>query len=522
MSIKLPEIPEDQKTPLIELLLRIIQEQAEQISHLKDEIAKLKGQKPRPKIRPSKVSNDAKNKNKRPGSKEGSSPSHARKLRCQKERTITPDFIPPNSRFKGYEDYSVQDLQIESVEIKFHLAVFITPDGTRIRGVLPPEYRLGHYGAELQAYCITQYFQCHVTEPLLLEQLYEMGIDISSAELSNILIKGKESFHNEKEEVRKAGIEHSDYLNTDDTSSRHQGKNGYCTVIGSPLFCYFESTDSKSRVNFLRVLQGSRELYALTEECLNYAFERGANDQIFKVLEQYENRSFANRKSWEIFLKKQKIHKRSDIRIVTEAALVGGMFKRGFDLNSLPIMSDAAPQFNLFINGLCWVHEERHYRKLIPISENERVELEKVSADIWDFYEGLKSYKTQPTLEQQASLSVRFDEIFDVKYQSTGLMGLMVNTRSRKEGLLQVLKYPILPLHNNDSERDIREYAKRRKISGSSRSEDGRKARDTFTSLKKTCGKLGIGFWNYIKDRLVGEQTVPRLSDLIKQKAQMA
>ena len=74
-------------------------------------------------------------------------------------------------------------------------------------------------------------------------------------------------------------------------------------------------------------------------------------------------------------------------------------------------------------------------------------------------------------------------------------------------------------INNNDCERDIREYAKRRKISGSSRSDLGRKARDTFTSLKKTCRKHGVAFGNYVLDRILGTQTVPRLSDLIIQKA---
>ena len=65
-----------------------------------------------------------------------------------------------------------------------------------------------------------------------------------------------------------------------------------------------------------------------------------------------------------------------------------------------------------------------------------------------------------------------------------------------------VLHRPDIPLHNNLSERDIREYVKRRKISGSTRSEDGRLCRDSFTSLKKTCRKLGISFWQYLLDRI--------------------
>ena len=82
-----------------------------------------------------------------------------------------------------------------------------------------------------------------------------------------------------------------------------------------------------------------------------------------------------------------------------------------------------------------------------------------------------------------------------------------------------VLKYPFIPLHNNDSERDIREYVKRRKISRSTRSKEGRQARDTFTSLKKTCMKLKMCFYDYLKDRLYKTRKIPKLADLIKQKS---
>ena len=104
MKIPLPEIPEDQKTPLVQILLRILQEQTEEIALLKDEIAKLKGQKPRPKIPPSNVSNDAKNRTKHPGSGSNSQSLHARRLKRKEQSTIQPDYIPPGARFKGYED----------------------------------------------------------------------------------------------------------------------------------------------------------------------------------------------------------------------------------------------------------------------------------------------------------------------------------------------------------------------------------------------------------------------------------
>ena len=44
---------------------------------------------------------------------------------------------------------------------------------------------------------------------------------------------------------------HSSYVNVDDTGARHNGKNGYCTHVGNEDFAWFESTESKSRINFL-------------------------------------------------------------------------------------------------------------------------------------------------------------------------------------------------------------------------------------------------------------------------------
>jgi len=84
-----------------------------------------------------------------------------------------------------------------------------------------------------------------------------------------------------------------------------------------------------------------------------------------------------------------------------------------------------------------------------------------------------------------------------------------------KAELMLVLQRPEIPLHNNLSENDIREYVKRRKVSGSTRSEMGRRCRDTFTSLKKTCRKLGVSFWDYLLDRLSKGKEIPTLADLI-------
>jgi len=69
-----------------------------------------------------------------------------------------------------------------------------------------------------------------------------------------------------------------------------------------------------------------------------------------------------------------------------------------------------------------------------------------------------------------------------------------------KEELLLVLKRRNIVLKTNASERDIHDYVKWRKISSGTRSGLGKPCRDDFASLKKTCRKLGISFWDYLGD----------------------
>ncbi|MEM0939274.1 MAG: transposase, partial [Bacteroidota bacterium] len=53
---------------------------------------------------------------------------------------------------------------------------------------------------------------------------------------------------------------------------------------------------------------------------------------------------------------------------------------------------------------------------------------------------------------------------------------------------------------------------------GSTRSPNGRKARDTFASLKKTCRKLGVSFWDFLYDRLTASNNIDDLPELLSRK----
>ena len=131
------------------------------------------------------------------------------------------------------------------------------------------------------------------------------------------------------------------------------------------------------------------------------------------------------------------------------------------------------------------------------------------------FYEELKAYKVSPDETKKAQLQDRFEGIFTQKTDYQMLSLALKRLYDNKAELMLVLERPEIPLHNNLSENDIREYVKRRKVSGSTRSEMGRRCRDTFTSLKKTCRKLGVSVWDYLLDRLSKGKEIPTLADLI-------
>ena len=185
---------------------------------------------------------------------------------------------------------------------------------------------------------------------------------------------------------------------------------------------------------------------------------------------------------------------------------MGELGKRG--LSELAIVSDDAGQFDALTHALCWVHAERLIHTLLPLNEDHREDIAKVRSQVWQLYADLKAYKHRPNRKAKRALEKRFDAIFTQKTRYQGLNELLKRLRQKKAELLLVLQRPEIPLHTNDSERDIRDYVKKRKVSGGTRSDTGRRCRDTFISLKKTCRKLGISFWEYLNDRLTGAGTI--------------
>ena len=123
----------------------------------------------------------------------------------------------------------------------------------------------------------------------------------------------------------------------------------------------------------------------------------------------------------------------------------------------------------MFRHALCWIHAERNINKLVPLNDTHAKQIAWVRCQIWDLYADLKAYKTDPRLQNptfQEEIRQRFRELCRTRTAYQTLNGHLKRLLASQDELLRVLEDPRLPLHNNLSERDIREYVKRRKISG--------------------------------------------------------
>lgn len=527
MPILLPDIPEAQRTPLVLQLLAIIalqqeriQQLEERIPQLEDEIARLKGLKARPRIAPSTLETPPRPPRdpnaKRPGSAKRSKTAQ---LTITHEVVVPLEDRPDGAVFKGYEEFVVQDLTLKPRIILYRREHWLSPDGTSLVAPLPADVLPGsHFGPDLVCYILHQYHHQHVTQPLLLEELHQLGIDISAGELNRILTEKNQAFHQEKAELLPAALAVSDYVQVDDTGARHRGHNGACTQIGNELFASFTSTESKSRLNFLELLRQPHTDYVINETATAYWQRQELPMAVMDSLRRGP-RAFADTAAWQARLRALGITGQRHVRIASEGALLGSLIAHGVS-PELVILSDGAGQYDVLVHAACWIHAERPLARLIPYSQEHRAAIARVRGQIWELYQDLKAYRSSPEPSRRGDLESRFDALCGQGTGFPSIDGVLKALGAHRASLLRVLDHPEIPLHTNLSESHLRDYVKKRKISGSTRSELGRQARDTFASLKKTCRELGVNFWAYLQDRVRGVGQMPRLADLIRRKAE--
>src|SRR5271155_2906722 len=248
------EILPEQRTPLVEALLGVIdqlratvQQQQMRIDQLEEEIRRLKGLPDQPKRKPGPSPlNDpsgppsASGEKKKPNTPDGKRPgspkrAKTRELTIHKTEPLPLHDLPEGAKFLGYVDFTVQDLVIGPHNTCYRRGRYQLPDGTIVTAPLPPDVT-SHFGPTLRQYALYQHFHNHVTQPLLHEELRELGVDISAGQINRLLTEGHEPFYQEKDSLLPAAREVSPYLQTDDTSAKHRGKAAHTLHIGNDLF----------------------------------------------------------------------------------------------------------------------------------------------------------------------------------------------------------------------------------------------------------------------------------------------
>src|SRR3954462_1356783 len=370
-KISLSGLPRAELEALAERLLAENDALRQVIAGLKAEVATLKGVKGRPELKPSGM---GKGTEPAPaGTGRGAKGSKSARLAVHEDRVVAAADVPAASRFKGYEDFLVQDLVLRPHVVRLRRERWLTPDGRTVVAPMPAGIT-GHFGPELRRFVLAQYHQGQVTVPRLVDQLRAIGVLISKRQLVRLLNAGQDAFLAEAREVLRAGLSVAGWISVDDTGARHQHRNGVCTQLGNDHFAAFATTASKSRLNFLEVLRAGFTDYVVNAEALAYMRRRSLAGSVIASLAQHPEHHFADEAAWSAHLERLGITglpgTPGPVRSATEGAVWGSVKAHGL-LPDTVILSDDAGQFALDRHALCWVHAERLVHKLDTFTERQ-------------------------------------------------------------------------------------------------------------------------------------------------------
>ena len=446
------------------------------------------------------------------------------RIRIEREEVLRLDraSLPADAEFKGYQDVVVQELRIHTDNVKFRKEKYYAAStGQTYLAPLPAGYG-GEFGPNLKSLCLLFSHLCNMTEPKIADLLDNMGIVISTGQISAWLTGAHLQFQEEKQAIVEAGLSSSAWQHIDDTGTRVDGKNQHCQVICNPLYTACFTTARKDRLTIIDVLRNQRErIFRINADALDLLRQFGVSQRVVERVGQlpfdqdWSEGELQRRLAEQIPDLGQAAHR----RIVEAAALAAYHAEAG---HVRLLVCDDAKQFKLVADelALCWIHDGRHYQSLEPCVPQHREWLEAFRKRYWDFYKQLRAYQQAPTQERPAQLREQFDELFSTVTGYDTLDQRIAKTKADKAYLLMVLEHPEIPLHNNPAELGARLRVRKRVVSYGPRSAAGAKAWDTMETLLGTARKLGVNFFQYIRDRVSGARQMPSLAELIKQRAE--
>lgn len=500
----------------------------EENQRLRDEINRLKGEQGKPTFKPPAppppADHSSEQERRRPqGWSKGSKQDRIVIDREQVLR-VDPAELPPDAEFKGYEEQVVQDVALRSDNVLFRKEKWYSATaGRSYLAALPAGYT-GQLGPGLRALSLALYYAGQMSEGKILELYRSVGVQISDGCLSNLLVKDQEEFHAEREAVVVAGLRSSPWQHLDDTGTAVNGQGQYCHILCNPLYTAYTTLPAKDRLSVVAVLaRWAVRRFRLNAQAQDYLAAVGAAQWVQAAVralpqdQDFEEAAFAalvddrlpglgpQQRRW-----------------VEDAAAVAAYHAQ----TAVPVvrllLCDDAPQFKGVTDqlALCWVHDGRHYKKLVPYFAQHRQALDDFLKQFWAYYDELLAYRAAPTAQERERLAQRFDALFATVTGYGLLDERIAKTLAKKASFLRVLEHPELPLHNNPAELGARQRVRKRDVSFGPRTAEGVRAWDTFMTLGETAKKLGVSFYHYLRDTLSGARRMPRLADLIAARAQ--
>jgi hypothetical protein len=498
---------------------------------LKDEINRLKGEQGKPNINPNK-----------PGSGNQNNPDHSSEQQRRQPKTaskgakndtiqvdrtqrlpVDPALLPDDAVFKGYQPHLIQDLVLQTDNVLFERAKYYSPStGKTYLAPLPQGYE-GGFGPHLKALVLSLHHLGNVSQPALHTLLTHAGIQIAPSTVSAFLVHHQEVFHQEKSAITLAGLASSPWQQTDDTATRVEGVNQHCHVLCNPVYTAYTTLPHKDRLSVLDVLtNGAARTFLLTADVLASEAVRKMPRKWQRVLATFPlNTPLSEETTRDWFA-----HLMPTLGAQTQKGVLEAMAVAAYQAQSaVPVVDlllcDDAPQFPGLTAelALCWVHDARHYQKLLPHLPCFRDCLKTFQTAYWNYYDRLLAYRQNPTPSERLALWADFDTLFVPETGYAHLDFRIQQTRANKDKLLAVLSHPEIPLHNNASELAVRRRVRKRDVSFGPRSPAGVAAWDTFQTIAATAQKLGVSFLSYVADRVSGRNAMPSLASLITERA---
>jgi Transposase IS66 family len=512
----------------LEQLHAKVRAQADEIQRLRDENNRLKGEQGKRDIKPNKDARQLSSEAERAVAKPRRKRSKRASLRIDREVVVPLDrsALPPDAQFKGYQRVVVQDVVLTTDTVRLLKAKYYSPSEQRTYLAPPPPGYEGQFGPGVKALVLTLYFDSGMSEPIIRALLTQAGLQISTGQISNLLIADQEHFHQERAAILAAGLHSSPWQHIDTTSTRVDGTNQQCHVLCNPLYTVYTTLPQHDRIHVLDVLRGGEPRsfrLDVSAERLMRLMDVPARDQ--RKLTHLPRDQDISETELEAYLatygKGITELRRKWIKDSLAIAAYHAQGEGRFPIVHTLVYDDA-PQWTMLTEAvaLCCVHDGRHYKQLEPRMAYHRQLVDDFLKQYWDYYRELLRYRAQPSAVEAERLRREFDRLFATKTGYDALDERISITRDKRRGLLMVLSHPELPLHNNEAELGARRRVRKRDVSFGPQSQRGTAAWDIFQTLAATAQKLGVRFHDYVRDRICQGGSFPRLADLIAQRAQ--